>query len=108
MIFHFDNSYGKLPESFYIPTNPAQVPDPSVLLFNDNLARELDLSPDNMDMEEAAALFSGNKMIPGSFPIAQAYAGHQFGNFTMLWLVIDCTVPIDNVETQKPRVNQLN
>ena len=84
MIFHFDNSYGKLPESFYIPTNPTQVPDPSVLLFNDNLARELDLSPDNMDMEEAAALFSGNKMIPGSFPIAQAYAGHQFGNFTML------------------------
>ena len=84
MIFHFDNSYGKLPESFYVPTNPTQVPDPSVLLFNDNLARELDLSPDNMDMEEAAALFSGNKMIPGSFPIAQAYAGHQFGNFTML------------------------
>lgn len=84
MSFHFDNSYGKLPESFYIPTNPTQVPEPSVVLFNDNLARELDLTPENMDMEEAAALFSGNKLIPGSFPIAQAYAGHQFGHFSML------------------------
>jgi len=85
MNFHFDNSYcQRLPSDFFIPTNPTQVPDPSVLLFNDNLARELDLSPDNMDMEEAAALFSGNKLIPGSIPIAQAYAGHQFGNFTML------------------------
>ena len=85
MNFHFDNSYyQRLPDDFFIPTNPTQVPDPSVLLFNDNLARELDLSPDNMDMEEAAAFFSGNKLIPGSMPIAQAYAGHQFGHFTML------------------------
>jgi uncharacterized protein YdiU (UPF0061 family) len=84
MNFHFDNSYGKLPESFYIPTNPTQVPEPSVLFFNDHLARELDLSPDNMDMDEAAALFSGNKLIHGTFPIATAYAGHQFGHFTML------------------------
>lgn len=85
MNFHFDHSYCKrLPKDFFIPTNPTPVPNPSVLLFNDNLARELDLSPGNKDMEEAAAFFSGNKLIPGSMPIAQAYAGHQFGNFTML------------------------
>lgn len=58
MTFHFDNSYcQRLPNDFFIPTNPTQVPDPSVLLFNDNLARELDLSPDNMDTEEAASFF---------------------------------------------------
>jgi uncharacterized protein YdiU (UPF0061 family) len=85
MIFHFDHSYSrKLPGDFFIPTQPGPVPNPSVVQFNESLAADLDMAHEHLGGPDKAAYFSGNKLIPQSYPIAQAYAGHQFGNFTML------------------------
>lgn len=80
----FDNSYMRLPESFYTKEEPAPVEKPSVVVINHQLAKELGLSLEGLSHEELANLFSGNTLPDSSTPIAQAYAGHQFGHFTML------------------------
>ena len=79
--FHFDNSYRKLSEKFYEEVNPFPAPHPELVLLNEELMKELDLE---MDENELVPILSGNKIAKGSEPIAQAYAGHQFGHFTML------------------------
>lgn len=81
-IFNFDNSYLKLLSKFYSRVSPTQSPKPELLLFNHKLAQELDL--DDSNLEEFTQIFSGNKTAKNSEPIATAYAGHQFGYFTML------------------------
>ncbi len=53
-------------------------------LFNEALARELGIAEHLKDEQKALAYLSGNEKVPGSQPIAQAYAGHQFGHFTRL------------------------
>lgn len=81
--FNLDNSYSRLPEIFYTQVNPTPVPSPKLLVFNDTLAVSLGL--DNLkDNDEIADILSGNQIPDGALPIAQAYAGHQFGHFTML------------------------
>jgi serine/tyrosine/threonine adenylyltransferase len=75
----FDNSYIKLPESFYQKVDPTKVIKPSLVKFNSILAADLGIK--DFDEKELAKIFSGNKLLDGSEPIAQAYAGHQFGNF---------------------------
>jgi serine/tyrosine/threonine adenylyltransferase len=82
--WHFDTSYLKLPESLYTFTMPSAVHLPRTVLFNYQLAAKLGLQFDVTDEDEIASLFSGNTIILGSQPLAQAYAGHQFGHFTML------------------------
>ena len=82
--WRFDNSYARLPEAFYTRVNPTPVAQPRLVLFNAPLARSLGLDPAAFDGPEAAALFVGNQIPPGAEPIAQAYAGHQFGNLTRL------------------------
>jgi len=75
----FDNSYINLPEHFYQKVLPSPVTNPQLIKFNYALANELGLqftSEDNL-----AEIFSGNKILNGSEPIAMAYAGHQFGHF---------------------------
>lgn len=74
------NSYQKLGKDFYQQINPTQVENPELVLWNDTLARRFSLS-DNI-IHNAAAYFSGNRLFNGSIPIAQAYAGHQFGGFS--------------------------
>lgn len=83
--FHFDNTYVRELPGFYEFCQPANVPQPVLLFFNRGLAEELgvDLRPDLAGQDDAglAAIFSGNVLPAGAQPIAQAYAGHQFGHF---------------------------
>jgi serine/tyrosine/threonine adenylyltransferase len=81
--WHFDNSYTRLPEPFFSRTTPVPVRSPRLVVLNDPVAADLGL--DTAALREAgAALFAGNEVPPGAEPIAQAYAGHQFGHFTNL------------------------
>lgn len=82
--WRFDNSYSRLPEAFYARLGPTPVAKPQLVIFNRKLADELALGPDGADDMELAALFAGNKVPDKAAPLAQAYAGHQFGHFTML------------------------
>ncbi|HEX5682280.1 MAG TPA: YdiU family protein, partial [Desulfobacterales bacterium] len=82
--WHFENSYARLPEAFYVRLNPVPVPAPKLVAFNAALSQFLGLNPDALKGEEGAAVFSGNRLPEGAEPLAQAYAGHQFGSFTML------------------------
>lgn len=85
-IFNFSTSYESLGNSFFALVNPTPVQKPELLLFNQSLANELGLSIDQNDETKAilAKLLSGNQLIAGATPMAQAYAGHQFGYFNML------------------------
>jgi len=80
----FDISYTRLPGDFYVRLNPVPVRAPKLVIFNAVLAQFLGLNPDALKSDEGAAVFSGNKTPEGAEPLAQAYAGHQFGSFTML------------------------
>ena len=82
--WNFDNSYSKLPDTFKENINPFSVKNPKLIVLNENLATELDLNFSNINKDELSSLFAGNKLPKGSSSIAQAYAGHQFGHFTML------------------------
>src|SRR5947209_19870784 len=82
--WRFENTYSRLPEVLFAPARPAVVRAPSVSILNHRLADELGLDLAALAPEAAAALFAGQQLPDGSRPIAQAYAGHQFGNFTML------------------------
>ena len=80
----FDNSYAHLPEHFYTRIHPTPVPAPELVIMNHDLASALGLMPGNMSDDQLTALFSGNALPDDAEPIAQAYAGHQFGHFTQL------------------------
>jgi len=80
----FDNTYSKLPDSFKEIVGPVPVKNPELVILNKNLSKELNLDFSNLDNKKISELFSGNLLPPGSSSIAQAYAGHQFGHFTML------------------------
>lgn len=82
--FAFDNSYARLPEAFYAQLKPVHVAAPQLLLFNQELADALGLNSDVLSGKQGAAIFAGNYLSEGASPLAQAYAGHQFGYFTML------------------------
>jgi uncharacterized protein YdiU (UPF0061 family) len=82
--WRFDNSYARLPEAFYARQDPVPVREPKPVILNRALAESLGLQPDALAGDEGAALFAGNRLPSGAEPIAQAYAGHQFGAFTML------------------------
>ena len=81
--WRFDNSYARLPEGLFARTSPAPVRSPRTVALNEPLARDLGLDPDVL-RAEGAAVFAGNEVPPGADPLAQAYAGHQFGHFTNL------------------------
>jgi uncharacterized protein YdiU (UPF0061 family) len=82
--FNFDNTYAQLPADFYSPVHPTPVPAPKLVVYNNQLAEELRLSAPPEDTDAIASILAGNELPEGSFPIAQAYAGHQFGHFTLL------------------------
>ncbi len=82
--WRFDNSYARLPQAFHSQVNPTPVAGPQLVLFNRPLAKSLGLDPDAFTGPDAGALFSGNLIPHGAEPIAQAYAGHQYGNLTRL------------------------
>jgi len=78
--FDFDNRYARELAGLYTAVRPSSVPAPRLLHFNTDLAAELGLPA--LQPAQAAVLFSGNELPPDAEPIAQAYAGHQFGGFS--------------------------
>lgn len=82
--WNFDHSYARLPEVFYSSLPPVPVAEPKAVIVNDKLAEELGLAAEWLHSSEAAAVFAGNELPEGANPIAQAYAGHQFGSFNRL------------------------
>ena len=80
----FDNTYYRLSKTFKEDIKPIPVKKPELVLFNKKLAENLNLDFTNLDNQRLSELFSGNSLPEGSNSIAQAYAGHQFGHFTML------------------------
>jgi uncharacterized protein YdiU (UPF0061 family) len=79
--FAFDNTYARQLEGFYVPWKAAQVAQPRLVKLNRELAEELGLDAGPLDSEEGARIFAGNETPEGAAPLAQAYAGHQFGGF---------------------------
>ena len=97
--FAFDNTYARELPGFHVPWKPAAVPEPRLVFLNSSLAEELGLDADVLSAQETATLWAGNALPEGAEPIAQVYAGHQFGGFSpqlgdgralLLGEVIDC------------------
>ncbi len=82
--WNFNNTYFNLSESFKEDINPVPVKNPELILLNSELASILNLDFSKISHKELSKIFSGNLLPEGSNSIAQAYAGHQFGHFTML------------------------
>ena len=82
--FNFENTYIDLPESFYSEINLDPVKKPELVIFNEDLAKSLEIDADCLKSEENLEILAGNKKVEGGEYIAQAYCGHQFGHFTML------------------------
>src|SRR5690625_4168464 len=79
-----ENSYLKLPEIFYEKVNPNPVSGPELVIYNEDVGEMLGLNNIKAAGREGVEVFAGNKLPPHAVPIAQSYAGHQFGHFTML------------------------
>ncbi|WP_370268053.1 YdiU family protein [Nioella sp.] len=77
----FDNSYARLPERFFRPLAPTPVRAPALIKVNADLAAELGLDADWLESPEGVAMLAGNHVPQGAAPLAQAYAGHQFGGW---------------------------
>tara|TARA_Y100001935_G_scaffold201587_1_gene170043 strand:- start:3074 stop:4522 length:1449 start_codon:yes stop_codon:yes gene_type:complete len=82
--WNFKNTYSKLSNTFKQNINPVPVKNPKLVLYNEKLGSELNLDISKTNNEDLSKIFSGNSLPEGSCSIAQAYAGHQFGHFTML------------------------
>ncbi len=83
-MFNFIHTYKSLSDFFFKNQLPQTYDNPELALFNYELAEELNLNIKTISTKELAHFFSGTKLFNNSEPIAQAYAGHQFGHFTML------------------------
>ncbi len=82
--WQLEHSYAQLPDLFHTRTLPSPVRHPQLVAFNAPLAAALGLPSDLAAPPANAALFTGNQLPPGAQPLAQAYAGHQFGHFAVL------------------------
>src|SRR5688572_18910160 len=80
--FTFDNSYARDLDGFYVSWKAAEAAQPRLVKFNHALAEELGLDARALDSEGGARIFAGNETPGGAAPLAQAYAGHQFGGFS--------------------------
>ena len=76
----FNNSFVKLGEKFFAKLNPTPVEHPKIVKLNDELSNSLGIDLEMLELEDWASIFSGNKILPGSEPLAMVYAGHQFGH----------------------------
>ena len=82
--WRFDNTYSKLPSSMLAKLPPTPVKAPELVFLNHSLSKMLGLDFTGLNNKNLASIFSGNLLPEGSDAIAQAYAGHQFGHFTLL------------------------
>ncbi|MEM9707891.1 MAG: YdiU family protein [Pseudomonadota bacterium] len=81
LTFAFDNSYARLPEGFFANLPPTPVAKPELVAINRDLAGLLGLDADALESEAGLSILAGNAVPEGAAPLAQAYAGHQFGGF---------------------------
>lgn len=81
LVIPFDNSYTRLPASMFTRVEPTPVGAPSLIAVNDALAQDLGIDPEALRGTIGVEILAGNAIAAGSEPIAQAYAGHQFGNW---------------------------
>lgn len=82
--WRLEHTYGTLPALFHSRAEPTPVRSPELLYFNAPLGTRLGLDVETLDSPAGAAIFGGNALPAGAAPLAQAYAGHQFGHFTSL------------------------
>lgn len=82
--WNLENSYLSLPELFYDKVTSNPVPDPALVIYNEDLGKALGLTNSFLQSSEGIEILAGNKLPAATTPIAQSYAGHQFGHFTML------------------------
>lgn len=78
----FDNSYATLPARFFSRQAPTPVVQPGLIAINEALARDLGLDPDALAAPEGVSALAGNQVPEGADPLAQVYAGHQFGGWS--------------------------
>jgi len=81
MTLAFDNTYARLPSRFYARQSPVAVANPRLVKLNQALATELGLDYERLCSPEGIAVLVGNTVPAGAYPLAMAYAGHQFGSF---------------------------
>ncbi|TCN25096.1 protein adenylyltransferase SelO [Mesobacillus foraminis] len=79
-----DNSYARLPKTFFTKLDPNPVSSPKLVTLNEALAQTMGLDAQALRSEDSVDIFAGNTAMEGFSPLAQAYAGHQFGHFNML------------------------
>ncbi len=82
MPFRFENSYARLPATFFENVVPTPVKNPELIRVNRELAIELGIDPLQLESDSGTEILSGNRVVEGSTPIAMAYSGHQFGGFS--------------------------
>jgi uncharacterized protein YdiU (UPF0061 family) len=82
--WNLDNSYARLPKSFFTRQSPVAVSSPKLIILNYPLATSLGVSSQALQSDDGVAVLAGNRIPKGALPIAEAYAGHQFAHFTML------------------------
>ena len=82
--WRLERTYASLPDLFWTEVAPTPVREAKLVAFNRPLAEQLGFDPDALNTSDGAAIFAGNALPLGARPIAQAYAGHQFGHFTTL------------------------
>jgi len=82
--WNFDNSYARLPQLLFSIVKLNPVHSPESVILNEPLAISLGFDIENLQSDDGLAVLAGNQIPDGALPIAQAYAGHQFGNFTAL------------------------
>ena len=82
--WNLDSSYARLPKSFFTNLNPIPVRSPKLIIVNDPLATSLGLNVQALQSKEGVAVLAGNQIPEGALPLAQAYAGHQFGHLALL------------------------
>ena len=78
---NFENTFARLPDTFYSRLHPTPMPEPYLVSFNASAAALIDLDVDEAKDADFAEYFIGNRLLPGSDPLAMLYAGHQFGHF---------------------------
>ena len=80
-MLNLKNSFSKLPNKFFANVNPAQMPDPIIILFNENLSQKLNLNSIWLKSQQGLDYFTGRSKHYSPQPIAMVYAGHQFGSW---------------------------
>lgn len=82
--WNFDNTYDKLSPIFFSKIDINPVSSPKLVILNETLSKSLGLYSNELKTDVGIEILSGNKVVESGAYIAQAYAGHQFGHFTML------------------------